>query len=169
MNSHDGRAALAFRLALYRPVCTNGLIVCDATLPAWKVPHRGNVFDAAISAVVMQAERFAEVGTWVERMERTMLDAPQQLAFAAQALALRFPTDRHAGVELQQVLEARRAEDVGDDVWRVYNRVQESVIHGDLIRRTASHRVVRSRPITAIRRDVQLNTALWRMATALAA
>jgi hypothetical protein len=62
LNAHDGRTALQFRLALYRPVCTNGLVVCDQTLPAWKVPHRGNVLDDAIAAVIAQSEQFAAVG-----------------------------------------------------------------------------------------------------------
>lgn len=91
LNSHDGRSALQFRLGLYRPICTNGLIVCDSTLPAWRLPHRGNVLDDAIAAVIAQSELFADVGRWVERMEQSRLDEPQRLTFAQEALSLRFP------------------------------------------------------------------------------
>jgi hypothetical protein len=159
---------LQFRLALYRPICTNGLIVCDESLPVWKVPHRGNIFDAVIAAVVAQAEQFAVVGQWVERMEATLLDEAQQVSFATQALTLRFPTDRHIGVQPQQLLVARRPEDEGDDLWHVYNRCQSAVIQGDLERRSASGRQMRTRPVPEISRDVAINTALWRMAVSLA-
>ena len=169
LNAHNGRVAVQFRIALFRPVCTNGLIVCDETLPAWKIPHRGDVVDAAVAAVIQQSEQFSAVGAWVERMEKTQLDELQRLDFASSALALRFPKDRHGGMRPAQLLEARRSEDVGNDLWRVYNVVQEHVIRGDVERRTASNRIVRTRPIKAVRRDVALNTALWSMATALAA
>lgn len=168
LNSHTGRTALQFRLALYRPICTNGLIVCDETLPVWKVPHRGNYFDEVIAAVVRQAEQFTAVGEWVERMEGTVLDESQQVSFATQARALRFPTDRHIAVQPQQLLVARRQEDEGDDLWRVYNKIQESLIKGDLERRSASGRQMRTRPVRAIARDEAINAALWRLAASMA-
>jgi hypothetical protein len=169
LNAHDGRTALQFRIALFRPICTNGLVVSDETLPAWKVPHRRNVLDAAIAAVIAQSEQFAAIGQWVERMERTALEETQRLQFASEALALRFPRDRHQRMPPSRLLEARRIEDTGNDLWHVYNVVQENVIKGDLEGRTASNKAMHSRPIRSIQRDVALNTALWNMATALAA
>jgi hypothetical protein len=85
LNGHDGRTATQFRLALFRPVCTNGLIVCDETLPVWRVPHRGRTLDEIVAAALRQSEQLAEVGAWVERMERTPLDATQRLGLAAGA------------------------------------------------------------------------------------
>lgn len=167
LNSHNGRTALQFRLALYRPICTNGLIVCSEALPVWRVPHRGDVFDQAIAAVVQQAEQFAEIGRWVERMEQTRLDSEQRLSFASRALLLRYPGGQHAGMQAGQLLEARRSEDAGDDVWRVYNTIQENVIQGDQLRQSASGRQLRSRPIRAIARDVEINTGLWQIAVGL--
>lgn len=169
LNAHDGRTSLQFRLALYRPVCTNGLIVCNETLPAWKVPHRGNILEDAIAAVIAQSEQFAAVGHWVERMEQSHLEEPQKLDFARRALALRFPKDRHERMPPSRLLEARREEDRGDDVWHVYNVIQDHVIKGDLEGLTATNRLMRSRPIRSVQRDVALNTALWSMATALVA
>jgi uncharacterized protein DUF932 len=143
--------------------------VCDQTLPAWKVPHRGNVLDDAIAAGVAQSEQFAAVGQWVERMDRTQLEEPQRLALAGEALTLRFPKDRHQRMRPTQLLEARRSEDVGDDLWRVYNVIQENVIRGGVAGQTASNRRSNTQPIKSVRRDVALNTALWTLATALAA
>lgn len=167
LNSHNGRTALQFRLALYRPICTNGLIVCSEALPVWKVPHRGDVFDQAIAAVVQQAEQFSEIGRWVERMEQTQLDAEQRVSFASRAMLLRYPSGQHSGMEPGQLLEARRSEDAGDDVWRVYNTIQENVMQGNQARQSASGRQLRSRPIRAIARDVEINSGLWQIAVGL--
>jgi Domain of unknown function (DUF932) len=168
-NGHDGRTATQFRLALFRPVCTNGLVVCDECLPVWRVPHRGNTLDDVIAAAIKQSELFAEVGTWVERMERTQLELQQRLAFADAAIALRFPKKRPEGIQPAQLLEPRREADQGHDLWTTYNVVEEHVIKGGLSYRTATNRQMQSRTIRAIREDVRLNSELSRMATALAA
>jgi uncharacterized protein DUF932 len=169
LNGHDGRTALQFILALYRPICTNGLVVCNEVLPAWKVPHRRHILEEAVAAVIAQSEQFAAVGQWVERMERTRLEEPRRIAFAEEALRLRFPKDRHRRMNPALLLEARRSEDAGDDVWRVYNVIQENVIRGDLAGRSALNRSMRSRPIKSVKRDVELNTELWKLATTLVA
>lgn len=169
LNGHDGRTATQFRLGLFRPVCTNGMIVCDDTLPFWRVPHRGNTLDEVIGAAIHQSEQFVQVGTWVERMERTRLEAEQRLAFAASAMALRFPKKRPEGMEPSHLLAPRREADQGHDLWTTYNVVQEHVIKGGLSYRLGTSRQMHSRGIRAIREDVRLNSELWRMATTLAA
>ena len=169
LNGHDGRTATQFRLAFFRPICTNGLVVCDDTLPVWRVPHRGNILDEVIAAAIKQSEQFAEAGAWVERMERTPLETDQRIDFANSAITLRFPKGRPEGVKPTHLLEPCRDEDRGHDLWTTYNVVQEHVIKGGLAYRTSAKRQMHSRGIRAIREDVRLNSELWRMATALAA
>ena len=81
---------------------------------------------------------------------------------------MRFPKDQHGGMEPSQLLVPRRPQDVGNDLWRTFNVIQENVLQGGLVRRSASNRLTRSRRITAIREDVRLNSALWEMAVARA-
>jgi len=168
LNGHDGRTATQFRLALYRPICTNGLIVCDDNLPVWRVPHRGNILDEVIEAAIRQSEQFAAVGQWVERMERTRLEPEQRHDFASRAITLRFPKRRPEGMRPDDLLQAQREEDRGHDLWTTYNVIQEHVIKGGLKYRTPANREMRSRGIRGIRQDVALNTALWNMAVGLA-
>ena len=166
INGHDGRTATQFRLALYRPICKNGLIVCEETLPVWRVPHRGGILDEVVAAAIRQSEQFAAVGQWVERMGRTLLEQEQRLDFAKDAISLRFAKKRPEGMEPAQLLEARRDEDRGHDLWTTYNVVQEHVIKGGVAYRLGPNRQMHSRGIRGIREDVRLNTELWRMATA---
>jgi hypothetical protein len=169
MNGHDGRTAIQFRLALYRPVCTNGLIVAADELPVWRLAHRKPILDDVIAAAIRQSEQFAAVGAYVERMERTQLEEPQREDFAREAIALRFPKRSPVDLQPAQVLQPRRPEDAGPSLWKTYNVIQEAVIRGGLAYRTASNRRMESRGIRGIRQDVHLNTELWKRAIALAA
>ena len=169
VNGHDGRTATQLRVALFRVVCTNGLIVSMGDLSVWRFPHRGAILDDVAQAALAQAELFSEVGANVERMERTVLEEPQRLEFAERALALRYPEGRQGGMHPSQLLAVRREADVGHDLWRTYNCVQENLLKGGLTRRSPSNRLTQTRAITAIKEGIRLNTALWEMAMALAA
>jgi hypothetical protein len=169
LNSHDGTSAYQLRVGLFRVVCTNGLIVSAGVFPTWRVMHRGDVVADVVTAALQITESFGALARAVERMERTSLDRLQQLDFATEALALRFPKDLHAGLQPAQLLVPRRAEDVGNDLWRTFNVVQENILRGGLVRRSASNRLTRTRRITSIREDVRLNSGLWELALARAA
>jgi hypothetical protein len=60
-------------------------------------------------------------------------------------------------------------EDVGNGLWRTFNVLQENLLRGGILRRTASNRLRRTRRITAIQEEVRLNSALWDMALSRAA
>jgi hypothetical protein len=169
LNSHDGTSAYQLRVGLFRVVCTNGLVVSTGVFPVWRVMHRGDVVEDVVQAALQISERFELLATSVERMERTQLDRLQQLDFAAEALAMRFPKDLPGAVEPSRFLVPRRSEDVGNDLWRTFNVLQENLLRGGIPRRSASNRLTRTRRITAIREDVRLNSALWELALARAA
>jgi len=169
LNSHDGTSAYQLRVGLYRVICTNGLVVSAGVFPTWRVRHRGDVIADVVQAALEISGRFDALAAAVDRMERTRLDRLQQLDFAAEAVALRFPKDPPGAVEPSRFLVARRSEDLGNDLWRTFNVVQENLLQGGIPRRSASNRLSRTRRITAIREDVRLNSALWELATARAA
>lgn len=162
LNSHDGSSAYHIRIALYRAVCTNGMIVGDSALPAWKVAHRGSAAAEVLEAAMNLVNRFKELGELIQQMRNTNLSVPQRLSFAADALRLRYP-DESPGVAVApaDLLKPGRIEDEGPDVWHTMNVIQEHIIRGGVQRRTASNRVVQMRGIRAIREDVRLNVGLW--------
>jgi len=169
LNSHDGTSSYQLRVGLFRVVCTNGLVVSMGIFPVWRVMHRGDVVQDVVCAALRISERFEQLAAAVERMERTMLNESQRLELAGEALALRFPNDAAGAMQPSQLLVPRRAQDVGNDLWRTFNVLQENVLRGGLVRRSASNRLTRTRGIQAIATDVRLNTALWEMAIARAA
>lgn len=169
LNSHDGTSGVQLRAGLFRAVCSNGLIVSVTTFPVWRALHRGRVLEDVVRAALEMSERFGVLAAAVERMERTFLGVPEQLEFAAEALALRFPEDRGGAMRPSELLVPQRQEDVGADLWRVYNVIQGRLLRGGLLRRSATNRLIRTRKITAISSDLRLNAALWDMAMARAA
>jgi len=168
LNSHDGTSAYQLRVGLYRVICTNGLVVSAGVFPTWRVRHRGDIVADVVQAALEISERFELLAAAVDRMEHTSLDRLQQLDFAAEAVALRFPKDLPGAVEPSRFLVPRRSEDVGNDLWRTFNVLQENLLRGGIARRSASNRLSRTRRITAIQVDVRLNSGLWEMALARA-
>ena len=70
----------------------------------------------------------------------------------------------HSPVRAGQLLEARRSNDRGTDLWVTFNRVQENLLKGGLAGRAKSGRRVRTRQVRSVTEDVRLNRALWRLA-----
>jgi hypothetical protein len=164
INSHDGRSAYQLRAGLFRPVCTNGLLTAIGDFGLVHVSHRGNVVANVVDAAQRITREFSQVGEAVEAMRATVLSQGQQLAFAREALALRYPERAEAPVQPEQLLERRRMADVGSDVWHTFNAIQEHTLRGGLSARSATGRAMHTRGIRAIRETVRLNTGLWRLA-----
>jgi hypothetical protein len=165
LNSHDGSSSYQLRMALYRAVCTNGLIVSRGAFPTVCVAHRGNVVDEVVAGALQISERFDRLAAQVERMEKRQLFRDEQLRFAERALALKYADLAQSGMAAAQLLTIRRPQDLADDLYTVLNRVQENLLGGGLIRRSSSGRLTRTRRVTSIRRDVALNSQLWDLAT----
>ena len=93
-------------------------------------------------------------------------------AFAAAALRLRYDDPHTAPVGPEKLLELRRYEDAGDNLWNVLNRLQENLCRGGLQdesrRRVNGKRFPRTRAITGLDRNVKLNKELWSLAQRVA-
>lgn len=169
LNSHDGSSTYQLRMGIFRVVCTNGLIVSHGAFPAYCVSHRGNVVDEVVTGALKLSEDFERLAGEVERMEARRLLKDEQIRFAEQALALRYPEPNRVGMQPSQLLTCQRVEDLGEDLWTTLNKVQERLLRGGLSRRTSGGRLTRTRRITSIKADVRLNSQLWDLATSLLA
>jgi hypothetical protein len=162
VNSHDGTSAYQVRAGLYRPVCTNGLMAKLGDFGVIHVPHRGNIVANVVEAATRILTQFEPVAVAVKGMVATYLSDRAQLEFAEEAVAIRWRGEMP--VQPRRLLEARRPADVGDDLWRVFNTVQENLIRGGVTSRAASGRLGRTRGIRAIKEDVRINSQLWQAA-----
>jgi hypothetical protein len=137
-----------------------------------RIPHKGNIQNDVIEGAFRVLDDFEAVDESTEAMKVLQLQRPEQIAFATVALALRFgergveETGGHgpAPVTAEQLIEARRPEDIGDSLWTTFQRVQENVIRGGQPGRSAQGRRLQTRPVGSIDRSVSLNRALWMLA-----
>lgn len=170
INSHDGASAYQMISGLVRFACLNGLVV-GKDIDDVRVPHRGDARDQVIDGAFRVLERFEQVEQRVEQMKAITLNTGEEQALATAALTLRFgergPGQAPMPVTVEQVTAPRRAEDVGSDLWRSWQRVQESLLRGGLEGRSAEGRRVTTRAVNSIDRGVSLNRALWVLADEL--
>jgi Domain of unknown function (DUF932) len=171
INSHDGASSYALMAGAFRFVCCNGLVVGNIVEDI-RIPHRGNIKDEVIEGAVRVLGEFDTVNEHTEAMKALQLEPREEIAYATAALALRFGEQaveetgghRPAPVTAEQLNEARRIEDVGHDLWRVFQRVSENLLRGGQPGRSAQGRRLHTRAVGSIDRGVSLNRALWTLA-----
>ncbi|GLH27181.1 hypothetical protein ENT52713_45770 [Enterobacter sp. 200527-13] len=165
LNSHDGSSSYQMLPGLFRAVCQNGLI-CGESVGEVRVPHKGNVVEKVIEGAYEVLGIFDQVEEKRDAMQSLLLPPPAQQAMAKAALTYRFG-EEHQPVTESQILTPRRYEDRQDDLWTVYNRIQESLLKGGLPGRTAQGKRTHTRAVNGIDGDIKLNRALWVMAEEL--
>jgi hypothetical protein len=162
INSHDGTSAYQLRAGLYRTLCMNGLLARVGDFGVIHVPHRGNIIANIVEAAVQIASGFSAINDVIDLMHAATLTESQRIRFAEQAFHIRFHrVDAKPVFEPGRLLEARRELDRGNDLWRVYNVVQENTMRGGVAYTSRRGRATSTRGIRAIREDVRINTALW--------
>jgi len=171
INSHDGASSYQMLAGMFRFVCCNGLVIGDVVEDI-RIPHRGNIQGQVIDGAFRVLDEFQVVEEHAEAMKALQLDPGERTAFATAALALRFGEqtvqehgEHHAApVTAEQLMDARRPDDVGNSLWRTFQRVQENVLKGGLPGRNAQGRRMHTRAVGSIDRGVSLNRALWMLA-----
>ncbi|WP_410684071.1 DUF932 domain-containing protein [Citrobacter europaeus] len=165
LNSHDGSSSYQMLPGLFRCVCCNGL-VCGTSLGEVRVPHKGNVVEKVIEGAYEVLGVFDRVEEKRDAMQSLLLPPPAQQALAKAALTYRFG-EEHQPVTESQVLSARRWQDDQNDLWSVFNRLQENLSKGGLSGRSVQGKRSRTRAVNGIDGDIKLNRALWVMAEEL--
>ncbi|ENU2134940.1 DUF932 domain-containing protein [Salmonella enterica] len=162
LNSHGGESSFQLLPGVFRSVCTNSL-VCGQSFGEIRVPHRGDIVGKVIEGAYEVLGVFDRVEEKREAMQSLLLPPPAQQALAKAALTYRFG-EEHQPVTTAQVLTPRRREDYGQDLWTVWNTLQENLLKGGLPGRTVQGKRTHTRAVNGIDGDVKLNRALWVMA-----
>lgn len=189
VNSHDGTSAYKLMEGIFRMVCSNGLIVAKGETNFVSIQHSGNIIDGVIRAsqqiIETAPKRLKAVREWKE----IELNEDERRVFSESAFMVRFPDDVEREGEgipktyaPHQLLNRRRSEDSANDLWTVFNVIQENAVRGGLTGRTASHNVntgngqrwqrgrrVSTRDIKGIDQNLKLNQALWALGDKMAA
>jgi hypothetical protein len=175
-NSHDGLQAFKFSVGIFRLVCSNGLVVADEKFSEFKIRHKGYTF-AELRDVVAQAVK--DLPNKVEvlnKMRNKILTQDEKQKLALDALLIRagispgsdkakeFKYDQET---IQDILEPKRKQDTGDDLWKTFNVIQEKITQGEFHAALVGAKVRKVRKIKSFEKDLQVNKELFKLATAL--
>lgn len=158
VNSFDGSSALILEGGIFRCTCSNQATVPDGWVQSERIRHTVTTIDDAIEGVYRIVEDLPRVIDNAQSMRAIHLKEYQQHAFATAAWAIRNSDDP---APTKALLKPRRYVDTGDDLWSVYNRVQENMIKGGVPNgRTEQGRRKSTRRVTGIDEDRRINKAL---------
>lgn len=157
LGSHNRTRRTHWTYGVLRKACTNGLMV-PVTGGQLTRRHTGAPIDFGAITAHASLDAFVQIEQTASEWREIELNTEQVERFAQRAYILREnldPMEPLAGYQHRQALanlRVRRSADRGNDVWSVFNRLQEGVTYR----------------ITAAGRNMDLNVALWRLATEIA-
>lgn len=164
-NSSDGKNAFTFQCSLFRLVCENGLVVSTQDFAKLKIRHYGYEFEELQKTITAIIEKLPLTVESMNKFKQTQLNDNQILDLAKQALQVRFGEDelKRVTIDFNDFIKATRKEDEGNDLWSVFNRVQEKIISGDF-EYSYANRTRKARKIKNFQQDIKLNSELWELA-----
>jgi hypothetical protein len=164
-NSHDGKNAFQFQAGLYRLVCSNGLVIADTQFEAVKMRHMGYTFEDLQVKIKEMVEKLPLTVESMNKMKAKEMAEEEIIQFAKDAINTRF-TEKEINriqIDLKELVNPVRKEDAGNDLWSVFNVVQEKIVTGDFDYR-AGGKVRKAREIKNFKQDMKINKELFDLA-----
>jgi hypothetical protein len=164
-NSHDGKNAFTFTAGLFRMVCENGLVISTQEFENLKIRHMGYNFTELQSTITAMVEKLPLTVDSMNKLKATQLSEEQKMDFAKRAIETRFGKEetQNITINLSELLEPTRKEDSGNDIWSVFNVIQEKLIHG-MFEYKAGAKVRKARKIKNFKQDLKVNEQLFGLA-----
>ena len=167
-NSHDGKNAFTFTAGLFRLVCSNGLVIADQKFEDVKMRHMGYTFEDLQVQIKEMVERLPLTVESMNRMKAIELTTKQMKDLAQKSLTTRFTEDqlKVAKINLDEIINPVRDEDKGNDLWSVFNVIQEKIITGDFTYLSGA-KSRKAREVKNFKQDMDINKKLFAMANEL--
>jgi len=157
-NSHNGIKKMTIDTGIYRLVCSNGLVVPTSITQSLSIKHLDLGNSTTDTIVNSFYEKVPIIMNSIDRMRNKILTDDEIDNFTYNALQIRFTNA--VGININDVVKPLRIEDNSDDLWTVFNVVQEKLIKGGIQLPSKRH----SRPINNFVNDNDINTKLWQLA-----
>jgi hypothetical protein len=164
-NSHDGKNAFTFTAGLFRMVCENGLVISTNEFEKVSIRHMGYDFEELQKQVTEMVEQLPLTVESMNKMIDTKMNQKMIMDFAKDMLAVRFPEDelKRITIDMDEFITPVRPEDKGDDLWSVFNVIQEKIIEGDF-EYTVGTKHRKARQIKNFKQDMDLNSKMFDVA-----
>jgi hypothetical protein len=170
-NSHDGKNSFQFTAGLFRLVCSNGLVIATEQFADRKIRHMGYSFEEVQTIVSELVDQLPVTVEVMNKFKSTVLSQEQKVEFAKKAIETRFDKVnenqdiiKDYGLNIEDILKPTRKEDEGDDLWNVFNVLQEKVIDGDF-EYISGVKLRKARRIKNFKQDLKINQELYEIAS----
>jgi hypothetical protein len=156
-NSTTGAKPMELDLGAYRQVCSNGMIAHTSYSNA-SVPHTEKGQYSLQEILCDLGIRTQGVMEEFNKLKERDLSPQEAIHLATQAAEIRFGKGHR--IDVSQLLNTVREEDKGDDVWTVFNRIQENL--------TQPHRITDHlgnvmNGVSNIEEDTRINKELFEL------
>jgi hypothetical protein len=170
LDSHDGSSSLKMCMGYIRFVCMNGMIAGDMFYSktfTHRTPDLMHVVILELEDINAYAEKIIQRISQLCRYETTFGD---RIVLADAVVRQRWGEEKDAGfiAEMRsRMLEPRRSEDRGEDLYTVMNVLQENTLRGGMTYMSNYNRTATVRPISDVNRNMHINQSLWNAAEKL--
>jgi hypothetical protein len=161
-NNHAAAKRAVLLGGFFKVVCSNGLIIsCGIAETKFMRIHKDGAefdLDKALHAALL---RLDEAEADVDRWMHFDLNFGQKQEFAQRAVLVKNQHDAiwSAHFDAHEFLNTRRPEDRKNDLWTVFNVVQENIIQGGVKGANGT-----TRGITQVSEVMRINQGLWQLA-----
>jgi hypothetical protein len=145
-NSCNGVKPLEMNIGMFRQVCSNGLIRFDEQAEQEKIKHVEVNYMNLDRFITSVTNKTSKLLTEVNEMKRKGLSIEDMRKLAIEAARLRY--SNLDDINIDDLLVVNRVEDESNDLWTVFNRIQENLTHD----------------INNINEDIRLNKQLFSLA-----
>jgi len=164
-NSHNGSAAFSMGAGLFRLVCSNGLTVPTAVAEKFTMRHNQFQLDDVKQLADAFSKKLPMIEQSVGRMMSRELTTDEKIDFVRESAKIRFNSEKTLNdLEILGLLTPNRKDDEGDDMWKVFNVIQEKFIRGGVRVTNNRGKVTKMKGIENIISQNNINTKLWELA-----
>jgi len=157
-NSHNGRLSAQALAGLYRLVCSNGLTIAENIFGGINQRHAGMQVGDIEELIFNFAKSSDKIMTQVDTYKSIKLNQTEKEQFANEAkIGIYGDTSK---INSSTLLTPRREDDFQNDLFTVFNVVQENVIKGG-IEFQGEKRRSKTKGIKSVVKDTKVNILLW--------
>jgi len=145
-NSSNGAQPLQMSLGMFRQICSNGAVTFDQHAESQNIKHTEINYRDLDRFVNTMNNKASKLLTEVNEMKHRGLSIEDIRKLAREAASLRY--NNLDEINIDDLFAVNRVEDESNDLWTVFNRIQENLTHD----------------ITNMKEDIRLNQQLFALA-----
>ena len=170
-NSHDGTSSFGFHIGIFRLICENGLVISTKTFSEIRVRHIHYNFEELRKVVATTTEQIPNEIEAFNAMRQREMSAEESAELAVNAIKIRKGMELTDTLTVDEetvadLLEPKREEDEGNDLWSIYNVLQEKIIKGGTTLAIDGKKPRKMRGIKSAIKDLSINKRLFETAYA---